>query len=70
MMTMNAIPKGLIIASYRKNGITLNCRVSDGFYCVTVSFRRTVRTHYSKDKDEMNNYIKKALQDGFRRAST
>ena len=67
MRTGNWVPDGPIIASYRSGSVTLNCRVVDGFYCVTVSFRKTVRTHYSKDKDEMNNYIKKSLAEGFRR---
>jgi len=67
METMNATVTGPIIASYKSGNITLNCRVSNGFYCVTVSFRKTVRTHYSKNKDEMNNYIKKCLKAGFRR---
>jgi len=67
MMTMNGIPEGIIVATYRKGNMTWNCRKSGDFYCATISFRKTVRTHYSKDKNEINDLIKKQLADGFKR---
>jgi hypothetical protein len=64
MKEMNGIPEGIIIATYIKGKFTWNCRKSNGFYCVTFNVRQTNRTFYSKDMDEMNNYIKGILEDG------
>lgn len=67
MKQMSGIPEGIIIATYKQGKFTWNCRVSNGFYCVTFNVRKTNRTFYSKDKDEMNNYIKQILEEGAKR---
>ena len=67
MEVMNGTPTGQIIATYKKSYFTINCRFSNGFYCATLHFRQTNKTYYSKDKAEMNNYIKEQIAKGFRR---
>ena len=67
MMKMNGIPDGLIIARYVKYPFTWTCRISNGFYCATFHVRYTNVTYYSKDKEEINNLIRKELADGFKR---
>lgn len=67
----NGSPDGFyypIIAEYRKGKFTLTCRVCDGNYCVTFhNGRQSSRTYYSKDKNEMNNFILSQTREGFKR---
>ena len=59
---------GTTIAKYRKGKFTLTCKVSNGFYCVTFhNGRQSATTRYSKDKNEMNNYILEAIKDEYKR---
>lgn len=68
MMTIRAQIEGRTIAEYRRGKFTLTCKISNGFYCVTFhNGRQSVNTFYSKDKEEMNNFIRKELRDGFKR---
>ena len=67
MKKMNGIADGLIIATYKKDKCTWNCRISNGFYCATFNVRKTNVTYYSKDKNEINNLIKKQIAEGFKR---
>ncbi|MBQ2347791.1 MAG: hypothetical protein II388_05395 [Clostridia bacterium] len=68
MMTMRALVEGPAIAEYRKGKFTLTCKISNGFYCVTFhNGRQSVNTFYSKNKNEMNDFIRKEVKDGFKR---
>lgn len=68
MMKMNGQVEGIAIAKYRCGKFTLTCKKSNGFYCVTFhNGRQTNITMYSKDKDEMNRYIKEQIAEGYRR---
>ena len=68
MKRMNGLVEGLTIAKYRLRQFTLTCKVSNDFYCVTFyNGRQTHVTYYSKDKNEMNEYIKKSIAEGYRR---
>jgi len=61
------IPAGAIIATYKKDKFTWNCRISNGFYCATFNVRKTNVTYYSKDKEDINNLIKEQIAKGFRK---
>lgn len=68
MESMRGSVDGLIIATYRKGKFTWNCRISNGFYCATFhNGRQTSQTYYSKDKQEINDLIRKEMADGFKR---
>lgn len=68
MMSMRGQVEGIAIAKYRKGKFTLTCKVSNGFYCVTFhNGRQSATTRYSKDKNEMNEYIKNAIKEGYRK---
>ena len=68
MKRMNGQVEGLAIAKYRSGKFTLTCKKSNGFYCVTFhNGRQTNVTYYSKDKDEMNSYIKEQMAKGFKK---
>lgn len=67
MKKMNGIPEGQIIATYKKDKFTWNCRISGVFYCATFNVRCTNVTYYSKDKNEINDLIKEQIMDGFKR---
>ena len=64
---MNGIPEGLIIATYKKDKFTWNCRISNGFYCATFNVRQTNITYYSREKEEINELIRAELAKGFRK---
>lgn len=69
MKTMRGSVDGLIVATYRKGKFTWTCRTSNGFYCATFhNGRQTSQTYYSKDKNEINELIRKAIAEGFRKA--
>lgn len=60
--------EGVAIAKYRLGGCTLTCKVVNENYCVTFhNGRYSATTHYSNDKNEMNDYIRKALKEGYKR---
>ena len=65
MKKMNGIPEGNIVAIYKKGKFTWTCRISGDFYCATFNVRYTNRTYYSKDKNKINDLIRKELADGF-----
>ena len=67
MKKMNGIPEGLIIATYKKDKFTWNCRISNGFYCATFNVRQTNITYYSREKEEINELIRAELAKGFRK---
>jgi len=68
MKTLNGQIEGVPIAKYKMRQFTLTCKISNGFYCVTFhNGRYTNITRYSKDKDEMNRFILKAIEEGYRR---
>jgi len=68
MKKMNGQVEGLAVAKYRKGKFTLTCKINNGFYCVTFyNGRQTNVTAYSKDKDEMNNYILDAIKEGYKK---
>lgn len=68
MEFMKGTVDGNTVAKYRRNQFTLTCKVSNGFYCVTFhNGRQTAVTRYSRDKNEMNAYIAKAIKEGYRR---
>ena len=68
MKNMNGQVEGLVIAKYRNGKFTLTCKKSNGFYCVTFyNGRQTNVTAYSKDKNEMNNYILEKIKEGYKR---
>lgn len=68
MKKMNGIPEGQIVATYKKGNFTWNCRISNGFYCATFNVRYTNVTYYSKDKNEINDLIRKQIAEGFKKA--
>ena len=68
MKTFKGQVEGKIVAKYRKWNFTWTCKISDDFYCATFhNGRQTAVTYYSKDKNEVNELIKKELKDGFKR---
>ena len=68
MKSMSGQVDGITVAEYRKGKFTLTCKTSGEFYCVTFhNGRQSATTHYSKDKAEMNEYIKEAIADGYKR---
>lgn len=68
MESMRGQVEGLAIAKYRHGKFTLTCKVSNGFYCITFhNGRQSATTKYSKDKNEMNQYIKKAIAEGYKK---
>lgn len=67
MNKMNGSVEGKLVATYRKNNMTWNCKISGNFYCATFNVRKTNRTYYSTDKNEINELIKKQIADGFKR---
>ena len=60
--------EGIPCAKYAKGTFTLTCKTVNGYYCVTFhNGRQSASTKYSNDKDEMNEYIKSKIRDGYRR---
>jgi NMD protein affecting ribosome stability and mRNA decay len=39
----------------------------NGYYCATFNVRQTNTTYYSKDKEEINDLIRKEIAKGFKR---
>lgn len=68
MKSMNGTVEGVIVATYRRGKFTWDCMISNGFYCATFyNGRQTCTTYYSKDKNEINNLIRKEISEGFKR---
>ena len=68
MESMRGQVIGKTVAKYRLDCFTLTCKIADGKYFVTFhNGRQSAMTHYSTDKNEMNDYIRKALRDGYKR---
>ena len=68
MQKMSGAPaEGLIVATYRKGKFTWNCRIVNGYYCATFNVRQTNTTYYSKDKEEINDLIRKEIAKGLKR---
>ena len=59
---------GIIVAKYRKGKVTWTCKICDSFYCATFhNGVKTARTYYSTDRNEINELIKRAIVNGFRK---
>lgn len=68
MKTMRGSVEGIIVAKYRKGKFTWTCKKSGDFYCATFhNGRQSATTYYSKDKNEINNLLKKEINDGFKK---
>ena len=68
MQRMCGQVNGIVVAVYKRGKFTLTCKKSNGFYCVTFhNGRYSNWTFYSKDKDEMNSYIKKSIAEGYKK---
>ena len=68
MMKTRGQVEGIAIAKYRRGKFTLTCKEVNGYYCVTFhNGRQSASTLYSDDKDEMNNYIMMAIEQGYRK---
>ena len=66
MRSMEGQVEGITVAKYRRDRLTWTCKISGQFYCATFhDGHYASRTYYSKNKDEINALIKKALKDGF-----
>lgn len=62
--------EGKVVAKYRRRSLTWTCKISNGFYCATFhDGKYLARTFYSKDKNEINELIKKELLDGFKKVN-
>lgn len=62
--------EGKVVAKYRRRSFTWTCKISNGFYCATFhNGKQSATTYYSKDKNEINELIKKELQDGFKKVN-
>lgn len=68
MQRFNGQVDGITVALYRKYKFTWTCKISNGFYCATFhNGRQTASTYYSKDKNEINDLIRKEIADGFKK---
>lgn len=68
MKTMRGSVDGLTVAKYRKNGFTWTCKISNNFYCAVFhNGRQSATTYYSADKNEINDLIRKEINNGFKR---
>ncbi len=68
MHKFNGQVDGITVALYRKGKFTWRCKISNGFYCATFhNGRQTATTYYSKDKNEINDLIRKEIADGFKK---
>lgn len=69
MKVINGVVDGITVALYKRGKFTWRCKkTSDGFYCATFhNGRQTATTYYSKDKNEINDLIRKEIADGFKR---
>ena len=68
MKSIKGQVKGRTVAKYRLDCFTLTCKIADGYYYVTFhNGRQSAMTFYSSDKNEMNDYIRQALREGYRR---
>lgn len=68
MKSMNGQVEGLIVAKYYKDKFTWTCKISNGFYCATFhNGRQSATTYYSKDKNEINELIRKEIRFGFKK---
>ena len=70
MKSMRGTVDGLIVAKYRRGGFTWTCKMSNGFYCATFhNGRQSATTYYSSNKNEINDLIRNALADGFKKCA-
>ena len=68
MRSMRGTVDGIIVATYRNNGFTWTCKISNNFYCATFhNGRQSATTYYSKDKNEINELIRKEIAYGFKK---
>lgn len=60
--------EGRVIAIYKKWNFTWTCKISQyGYYCATFhNGRQSAITYSSKNKDEINDLIRRELQNGFK----
>lgn len=70
MKCMRGTVEGIVVARYRRRSFTWTCKISNGFYCATFhNGRQSATTYYSKDKEEINDLIRKELQEGYKKVS-
>lgn len=56
------------VARYRKGQFQIICKIYDNQYFMTFhNGRQTSVTRYTSDKNEANEWMKKQIQDGFKR---
>lgn len=68
MQKYNGQAEGVTVALYKKGKFTWRCKISNNYYCATFhNGRQTAITYCSKDKNEINNLIRKEIADGFKR---
>ena len=59
---------GIVIAKYRRDRFTWTCKISGNFYCATFhNGRKSAKTYYSTDKNEINELIRKEIKNGFKK---
>lgn len=66
MKLMKGTVEGQTVATYRKGPLTWICKISNGFYTATFhNGRQSAMTYYTKDKNEINEFIKAEVANGF-----
>ena len=68
MKSFRGTVEGQIVATYRKGRMSWTCKISGGFYCAIFhNGRQSATTYFSKDKNEINELIRKELKHGFKK---
>lgn len=59
--------EGEILAVYKRNGVTMNKKMSNGFHVVEINDGVANIIYFSRDEAEIDDFIKEKVEAGFRK---
>lgn len=59
--------EGEISAVYKKNGVTMNRKISNGFHVAEINDGRMNVIYFSRDAAEIDAFVKEKVEAGFRK---